>query len=51
MNTIEILRNAIITWFDECYESYKGLDDPEWIKHVCDEINITKNDYHKIMNI
>lgn len=50
MDTILILRNTIISWFDENFESYKSLDDPEWIDHVCDELHITKLKYHKIMN-
>ena len=39
------LRNAIIGWFDNSFKEYKGLDDPKFIKKVCEEIGISEEFY------
>lgn len=44
-----LLYNAIVGWYDDSLEEYKGLNDEEFIHHVCKTIGITEADYKEIM--
>ena len=45
------LYNAIIKWFDDSLEDWSGIDSPEWIDYVCNEIGITEEEYKRIMEL
>lgn len=44
------LRNTILFLF-ECITGYSGIDDPDWIELICNEVGFTDEDYRKIMRI
>ena len=46
-----MLYNAILCWYDESLEEYSGIDDENFIRKVCKEIFITKEEYSELMNI
>ena len=46
-----VLFNAILGWYDNSLESYHGIDDPIFIKKVCETTGLTKKEYNKIMLI
>lgn len=51
MNNMEVLFDAIICWFEEAFEDWGSIDDPDWIEHVCEGIGITEEEYRKIMEL
>ena len=51
MFTEVLLYNAILCWFEEALEDWGDIDNPDWIEHVCNEIDITEEEYKRIMNL
>lgn len=51
MNNMEVLFDAILCWFEESFEDWGSIDDPDWIEHVCEGIGITEEEYRKIMEL
>ena len=43
------LYNAIINWYDDSMEHYKGIDDDDFIQKVCENLQITKDQYMELM--
>ena len=44
-----MLYNVILCWYDESLEEYSGLSDEEFIRKVCDEVGMTREEYYDLM--
>lgn len=47
----KLLYNAIIGWYDDSLEEYHGLDDKDFIKRVCDKIDMSEEEYRELMEV
>lgn len=46
-----LLISAILAWYDDSFEySSKGIDSDEWINHVCGVLDISKEEYLRILS-
>lgn len=44
-----LLRNAILSWYDDSLEEYPGLDSEEFIAHVCENTGMSEQQYREIV--
>ena len=43
------LFKAIVGWYDDSEEQYKGLDDNEFVRKVCETTGLSETDYYRIL--
>lgn len=48
---IFIIQNLIRILYDDCLTEYIGIDDEEFIHHVCKETGLSRKEYRKIMGL
>ena len=45
------LYNSIISWYDDAFTEYHGLEDPDFIERVCAKVGMTEEEYKELMEL
>ncbi len=43
------LFNAIIAWYDDSLTDYRGLEDEDFVKRVCEVTGMSESDYEDLI--